>query len=235
MVTGYFSFAHNMSKRRTEVYHKMGLVILYKIVWQILNANEQGVLRLLCKKVNIERFFLFYDNMNFYKKVQDQKIHNKNHQVAYITRYVCFIKCEAFFLCHTINYEVVKKPTSSNFLLIPTDFQHQTKPTCYMLSQVISWYFGKEICKERIIINGVWLPKYRKWLIPLKKIQCVKEKANILPLPTLLYNKSEISETIDILKELIQCLNLDHCLFEDKIVMVEGDWLAVWNIIQEIY
>ena len=71
IVTGYFTFAHNVSKRRTEVYHKMGLIVSYETVWQALNANGQAVLRLLCKKVNIEQFFLSYDNMNFYKKVQN--------------------------------------------------------------------------------------------------------------------------------------------------------------------
>ena len=39
--------------------------------------------------------------------------------------------------------------------------------------------------------------------MPLKKIKCNKEKANILPLPKLPYEKAEISETIDILRELI--------------------------------
>ncbi len=71
MVTGYFSFVHNVSKRGTEVYHKMCLVVSYKTVRQALNANGQAVLRFLYKRVNVERFFLSYDNMNFYKKVQD--------------------------------------------------------------------------------------------------------------------------------------------------------------------
>ena len=79
MVTDYFFFAHNVSKRGVEVYHKMGLVVSYKTVWQALNANRQVVLRMLCEKVNVERFFISYDNMNFYKKVQDQRIYNKNH------------------------------------------------------------------------------------------------------------------------------------------------------------
>ena len=71
MVTGYFSFAHNVSKREVEVYHKMGLVVLYKTVWRALNANGPVLLRMLCERVNVEQFFISYDNLNFYKKVQD--------------------------------------------------------------------------------------------------------------------------------------------------------------------
>ncbi len=69
MVTGYFSFAHNMSKKGTKVYHKMGLVVSYETVRRALNANGQAVLRMLCERVNVEQFFLSYDNMNFYEKV----------------------------------------------------------------------------------------------------------------------------------------------------------------------
>ncbi len=134
MVTGYFSFAHNVSKRRTEVYHKMGLVVSYKTIWQALNANRQAVLRLLCERVNVERFFLSYNNINFYKKVQDQRVHNKNHQVAYTAGYIYFIKGEASLLCHTVDYEAVNKLTLSNFLLAAAKFQHQTEATRYILS-----------------------------------------------------------------------------------------------------
>ena len=61
----------------------------------------------------------------------------------------------------------------------------------------------------------------------LKEMQCAKKKANILSLPTLPYNKAEISETIDIFRKLIQRLDLDDNVFEDKIVMTKGDWLIV--------
>lgn len=115
MIINFFSFAHNMSKRRTKVYHKIGLVVLYKTVRQTLNANGQAVLRMLCERVNIEQFFLSYDNMNFYKKVQDQRTHNKNHQVAYSARYICFMKGQSFLLCHTVDYEAI---------LTPLDFLH---------------------------------------------------------------------------------------------------------------
>ena len=54
MVTGYFLFAHNVSKRGVEVYHKMGLVVSYKTVWRALIANRQAVLRMLHERVNVE-------------------------------------------------------------------------------------------------------------------------------------------------------------------------------------
>lgn len=58
-------------------------------------------------------------------------------------------------------------------------------------------------------------------------MQCIKEKANILLLPTLPYDESEISETIHILRELIQRLDIDDYIFKDKIVIVKKGWLTV--------
>lgn len=71
IVTGYFSFTYNVSKRKVEIYHKMGHIVLYKTVSRALNASRQAMLRMLCEKVNIEQFFISYDKINFYKKVQD--------------------------------------------------------------------------------------------------------------------------------------------------------------------
>ncbi len=124
MMTGYFSFAHNIRKIGTEVHHKMDLVVSYETVRRALNTNRQAVLRLLRKKVNVKRFFLFYDNMNFYEKVQDQRVHKKNHQVAYTAEYVCFIKSETPLLCHTIDYKAVNKLKPSDFLFALAEFQH---------------------------------------------------------------------------------------------------------------
>ena len=124
MFTGYFSFAHNVSKRGTEVYHKMGLVVSYKIVRLALNVNGQAVLRMLCERFKVEWFFLSYDNINFYEKVQDQRVHNKNHQVAYTAGYVYFMKGQGSLSCHTIDYKAVHKLSPLEFLLAPVEFQH---------------------------------------------------------------------------------------------------------------
>lgn len=133
------------------------------------------------------------------------------------------MKGQEFFSCHTINYDAFNKLKSKDFLVIPTKFQYQTKAIRNILSQVLSQYFGKKFCKVRIIINDIRLPKYKKWPMPLKKMQCTKKKANILSLPILPYNKAGISEIIDIFKELIQHLDLDDYVFKDKIVMAKED------------
>ena len=155
-------FALNMSKKKTKVYYKMNFIILYKIVWQVFNANKQAILRILYEKVNVTQFFLFYNNINFYKKVQDQKVYNKNYQVVYITRYIYFMKHKNFFFCHFVNYKTVNKLTLLDFLFALLKFQYQTEVIYYILSQVLSQYFSKKLYKNHIIINNISLPKYKK-------------------------------------------------------------------------
>lgn len=58
-------------------------------------------------------------------------------------------------------------------------------------------------------------------------MQYTKEKADILLLPILFYNKAKISKTINIFIKLIQRLDLDNYIFEDKVVMAKGDSLTI--------
>ena len=113
------------------------------------------------------------------------------------------MKDQGSFSHHIVDYEAINKLKPKDFLLAPMEFQHQTKVIHNTLFQVLSQYFGKKLCKKRIIINGVQLPKYKKWPLPLKKMQCAKEKADILLLSTLPYDVAKINETIDIFRKLI--------------------------------
>lgn len=80
------------------------------------------MLRILCEKVNVEQFFLFNNNINFYKKVQNQRVHNKNYWVVYTAKYVCFMKDQGSFFCHIVDYKVINKLTLPDFLLTPIEF-----------------------------------------------------------------------------------------------------------------
>lgn len=77
---------------------------------------------MFCKKVNIKRFLLSFDNINFYKKVQNQRFYNKNYQVIYNIYYIYFIKSQRFFFYHIVNYEIVNKFILKDFLLTLAKF-----------------------------------------------------------------------------------------------------------------
>lgn len=66
-------------------------------------------------------------------------------------------------------------------------------------------------------------------------MHCQTEKADILPLPTLAYDESTISGTLDILRKLTQVLGLSKEVVRNKVIMLKGDLLTVRNATRAIY
>ncbi len=46
----------------------------------------------IAEKTRFHRFFISYDNINFYEHVWDQQLHNRSAIVNYTARYICFMK-----------------------------------------------------------------------------------------------------------------------------------------------
>lgn len=70
-VTGYLSFAHNVFKQYVEVFYLLSIIILYNFIRQSLNSNALIVKNILLNKVLEKRFFISYNNINFYKNTKD--------------------------------------------------------------------------------------------------------------------------------------------------------------------
>lgn len=70
-VNGHLLFVHNISKRYIKIFHQLGIIALYKSICRTLNANALAVKEILQEKVTKKQFFIFYDNINFYKKACD--------------------------------------------------------------------------------------------------------------------------------------------------------------------
>lgn len=163
-------------------------------------------------------FFISYDNMNFYEKVQDQRLHNKAHQVAYTAGYVFFMKGAGYLNANSINHAAIRDLKSADFLLDLAGNNHRQASSRYMLSQVLSRYYKKQLSAQKKDVGGKFLPKYWKWRMPLKEMQCAVQAADIVPLPTLPYDESKISGTIEILQELVTRLGLDPHILQESYV-----------------
>lgn len=95
MTAGNWAFADNATKRMTKILHCMRILVTYQTIWEALWANAEAQRAVLQEKVWHKRFFVSYDNMNFYYKHRDQHVHNKPHQVAYTAGYICFMRSES--------------------------------------------------------------------------------------------------------------------------------------------
>lgn len=66
-------------------------------------------------------------------------------------------------------------------------------------------------------------------------MRCKVEKADILPIPTLAYDESTISGTLNILRTVTQVLGLTEDVVRDKVIMLKGDLLTVRNVTRAIF
>ncbi len=70
-VNTQFAFANNVPKRFVESLHQMGLFVLYESFCRSLQANAKAVIEEILEKTQTRRFFISYNNMNFYENVRD--------------------------------------------------------------------------------------------------------------------------------------------------------------------
>lgn len=92
VIAGYFTYANNITKCMVENLHYIEFLIIYKTVRQVLQTNMLIINKKFQKKAWKRRFFLSFDNMNFYKYRKDQCLYNKGYQVAYNIGYICFMR-----------------------------------------------------------------------------------------------------------------------------------------------
>lgn len=116
MIMGYFLFASNVPKRYVESLHQMGIIVSSETIWQVLNTNAVAILKNLQNCVQSKRFFISYDNMNFYKNVRDQRLHNCVRLLFYTAEYVCFMKASDLSPLSHLTSDDINYPAINNFL-----------------------------------------------------------------------------------------------------------------------
>lgn len=70
----------------------MGLLVSYESICRVFTSNAGVVEAQLKEKVQKYRFFILYNNINFYKHVHNARMSNRGAQIYYIVGYICFIK-----------------------------------------------------------------------------------------------------------------------------------------------
>lgn len=87
-----FAFTNNVPKRFVESFHQMSTLVLYESLRCGLQANAKAVIETILKKTQNHRFFISYENINFYKNIRDQQIFNCSALVNYTAGYIYFMK-----------------------------------------------------------------------------------------------------------------------------------------------
>ena len=258
-LVGYFLFATNTAKRCTEVLHRLGLSVAYETVIRALRDNGDASHRKLLEAIRHHRFFVCFDNMNFYRNVRDQRQHNRGHQVNYTAGYVCLMnyrkeECsanEAECKCgplpaNSINYAAAKELSYTDIDLDTPDMRYYvTAAFRTAMGEVLMRYFEEPMGKQRMTKQdgspGEAL--YQVDAPPFEQIRARKGRAKILTMRTFDRDEASIAGTVDVLKDICNELGiLKQSDSDDKpgpdggievggsVVMLHGDYLTVRNV-----
>lgn len=126
-----------------------------------MQINTKVVIEKYMNKTWFYHFFIFYDNMNFHKYIQDQQLHNCNIWVTYITRYIYFIKTlekdkeDDTWLEHYINLTQIYSTLINDFInkdfdFKKTDLNYWLVTNQYIISEVFGQFFSGLIQKQKI-------------------------------------------------------------------------------------
>ncbi len=189
----------------------------------------------IIEKTRFHRFFISYDNMDFYENVRDQRLYNRSAIINYTVGYICVMKppessreddtwLERYINSDQIDQRLVNTPANEDFDLTQPGRDHRSATNRYIFSEVLGQYFSKSMYKQK---NTQGVSIYRKWETHLLNIRCRNEVAEILPLPTLPYNEGSIAGTIEILREIAERLRLSDEIVRDKVILLKGDFLII--------
>ena len=85
------------------------------------------------------------------------------------------------------------------------------------------------------LVLDQYIPQYQKWLSLLADVHCYLEKAKILTLSTLAFNKAKISDVIEILDSYIKILNLTPKMVDNTLMLLKRNYLTIRNLRLAIY
>lgn len=127
-----------------------------------MNINALAIKEALQEKATKKRFFISYDNINFYEKAHDQRLHIREALLSYTAGYMYFMNIPRslansdnnWFKCYLNDNQIDKKALndvkSDNFKLDSIVLNHQFTAIYHIVSEMLSKYFGQAIQKEKI-------------------------------------------------------------------------------------
>ena len=112
----------------------------------------------IVEKTRFYCFFILYDNIDFYKNVRDQQLHNQSAIINYTARYICFIKplednreddtwLERYIDLDQIDQRLVNTLANEDFDLTQPDRDYRSATNRYIFSEILGQYFSKSMHK----------------------------------------------------------------------------------------
>jgi len=199
-------FASNTAKRAVEAIHRLGIRVSYETATRALHGNSDASHVKLIQLVKTSRFFITFDNMNFYQNVRDQRQHNRGHQVNYTAGCMCIMDCcnehsnKPTVNCgcgslpgDSIDHSLARQLSYSDFDLTGPASNYLKEVNVHLFGTTLQRYFGWTMFKQVDLLTKH--PKYQIANSPLSELRVKQSRAIIYTLKTLDLDESSISGT----------------------------------------
>lgn len=195
-------------------------------------ATAKTAMKVLAERTHNQRFFISYDNLNFYKHVRDQRSHNRAHQVNYTAGYILFMNGDKHRPVASIDHASCLDVTSNDLLPNKESEEYNTQAAEFNIGKTLKQYCHNAMAcqKDR---NGSAI--YTLFNPPLISLRACEERADYMTFPTLDNDEASIDGTIGVLKEILKLLDLKPLDVEGKMIMLNGDYLTVRNVTRTIF
>lgn len=70
----------------------MDIIVIYESIWCSVQVNAIAIMKKIAKNTRLHRFFISYNNIDFYEYVRDQQLCNGSTIVNDTNKYICFMK-----------------------------------------------------------------------------------------------------------------------------------------------
>jgi hypothetical protein len=225
---GYFLYAGRTPKRVIEPLHRLGISVKYdSIIAAMRSMAEDSAVQLQNWKDHIPAPIVVYDNLNYYARKRDQRLHNQADMLNYTACYVAYnpaTRLNRRLLRTDIQWHKFHDLTT--FDIIPTvemtkRWENASRAS---LNKPLSRYLGAEMRKFKNQ-DGEGLHPWEVdpvYQLPIQQTQ-------VLTLPVFDNNEAKIGEITTIVRGITQRMGFTAAELEDDKIIFTGDFLTVRN------
>jgi hypothetical protein len=154
------------------------MTVSCETILKALPHNAEASRDLLRKVVKEGRFFISFDNMNFYRNVRDQRTLNWSHQVNYTAGFICVMDCECEALPEpSIEHNAARLLSFKDFKIDSEDQIYLRDAACHLIGSVLKRHFNTAMGKQKD--PETRRPRYSVPFPPLANIHVKHNRARI--------------------------------------------------------
>lgn len=235
-IVGYYLSACDAGKRVIETLHCMGFSVTYESVLKALKSNALAVRKMLRERARIRPFFVSFDNMVFYQRVKTHLMGNRQHQRHYTAGYIAFLEGaqDEGFLARSdmLDWDREAAVSIADIMIHRNTLEYAREAAAANIWSILYKHFRGSIRKNMIRYSkhgNVLRHGYEPFAAP-KVFPLPIKKSELHTMISFSKNEAVINEVIEILRGIMEELNLPAEQLLDKIILFKGDYMTVRNI-----